>query len=190
MQLLDSEQIEIADEYFRFRAINPPCAGNCVSVHSGGRTAACPVPRSAEATVRQLPALYPQTHADTHVCSLAPCSTQGWSATCHWALTKAWGHGQEVLEEKRRRGRVLTRKGEKMRRKLSLGQCLSWTWRKKRWWILPVEIFKANEAKASAQKNNSNPNSLVVRSYFWAHFIRQSRVIPFFCWDQAIKTQV
>lgn len=66
MQLLDSEQIEIADEYFRFRAINPPCAGNCVSVRSGGRTAACPVPRSAEASVRQLPALYPQAHTCAH----------------------------------------------------------------------------------------------------------------------------
>lgn len=52
MQLLDSEQIEIADEYFRFRAINPLCAGDvfpspawqgqlCVPCAKGCRMWAC-----------------------------------------------------------------------------------------------------------------------------------------------------
>lgn len=45
MQLLDSEQIEIADEYSRFRAVNPPRAGAHASVHSEAMTRVCTVLR-------------------------------------------------------------------------------------------------------------------------------------------------
>lgn len=195
MQLLDSEQIEIADEYFRFRAINPLCAGDSVSVHSVGRMAVCPVPRSAGHGRAAAPCAL-CTHARRHrhrhtrvlarpvLCAVferdaTPISTQS-------LLTQSGGSGGKAEERQRARKtgegngreaefRVTSLSGLRERR--DGGYCY-------------LRFFKANKAKGSARKNNSNPNTFVVRSYSWGHFIRKSRVIPFFCWDQAIKTQV
>lgn len=190
MQLLDSEQIEIADEYFRFRAINPPCAGDRVSVHSAGRTpcALCWGPQ--DAAVQPLLVL---VHApvQTRTCTRSPRAPRRVGAQRNTGLcpkpaeTAGQFWRKSGGEAECSQGRELKWKGSRVQ-----GSTSQWTRRKKGWRLLPVEIFNANKAKVSAQKNNSKPNSLVVRSYSWAHFIQKSRVIPFLCWDQAIKSQV
>lgn len=144
----------------------------------GGRSLPCAEIRGTRLCSSSLPM---HSHTHTRVCSLAPCSAPDLSAMQRRSLPKdCWHYIRQFWRKSRGAIEHWQERGKKWEESRVQGNISQWAQRKKRWWLSPVEIFKANEAKGSVQKINSKPNSLVVKSYSWAHFIRKSRVIPFF----------
>jgi len=148
MQLLDSEQIEIADEYFGFRAINPPCAGDCFC--SLGKDGCLPC---AKVCGTRLCSTHTPTQARTRTRlprARRRVRVRRNAGLCPTPADVVRRFGRKSRgEAERLQGRERKGKGSRVQGSISL-----WTQRKTGWRLLLVKIFKANKAKVSAWKNN------------------------------------